>query len=298
MSTPVVSTPVVSTPKVQKEKKPRAPTLPAKFSKFIHFGFWFLDKINDDPETPAVDRDLFIEKLNLFSQVDQQKDFVQEFFDQAKDVNKNVRLLIKQHSKDIVKAAKDEAKAAKNADKPKKERKPRVKKTKDASPEDAFVNEMVQLANGQDTIPSPIPPATPKVSKKEPKEKVVKEPKEKVVKEKVVKEPKEKVVKEKVVKEPKEKVVKEKVVKEPKEKVVKEKVVKEPKDKVVKEKVVKEPKDKATKANDPDTSVVSILTLNDQQFLIDDNTLDVYDFHNHSLIGKFDPKNKIIISTK
>jgi hypothetical protein len=66
---------------------------------------------------------------------------------------------------------------------------------------------------------------------KEPKEKVLKE---KVVKEKVLKEPKEKVLKEKVLKE---KVVKEKVLKEPKEKV-------EEKEKVVKEKVLKEPKEK------------------------------------------------------
>jgi hypothetical protein len=286
------STPIVSTP-LQKEKKPRAPTLPAKFSKFIQFGYWFLKKLNEDSDAPAIDEALFIEKIHLFSNVDQQKDFIQGFFDQAKDVNKDVRLLVKQHTKDIAKAAKADAKASKVIDKPKKERKPRAKKVKDDSPEDAFVNEMVQLANDSNTKTT-----------KEPKEKVVKEAKEKVVKEKVVKEPKEKVVKEpkeKVVKEAKEKVVKEpkeKVVKEAKEKVVTTNIVKENDNNLPNPKPNPKSKSKATKpSHDNDQTQVAILNLNDQQFLVDDD-LNVYDFHNHSLLGKFDPNNNTIIESK
>jgi hypothetical protein len=281
-----MSSPVATTP-VQKEKKPRAPTLPAKYSKFIQFAYWFLQKLNDDSDAPAVDQDLFIEKIHLYSTVDDQKDFVQGFFDESKDVNKTVRLLVKQHTKDLVKAAKADAKAAKVADKPKKERKPRAKKVKDDSPEDAFVNEMVQLANGSDA-------KSKDLNDKEVKAPKVKAPKDKVVKEKVVKE---KVVKDKVVKE---KVVKEKEVKAPKEKVVKEKDVK-----ATKEKDVKAPKDKVVKAtkatkdsksNKPDNDLtqVSILNLDDQQFLLDD-ALNVYDFQNHNLLGKFDPNTNSII---
>ena len=52
-----------------KEKKPRTPTLPAKFGKFIQFGYWFMLKLNQDLQAPAVDETLFIEKINLFADV-------------------------------------------------------------------------------------------------------------------------------------------------------------------------------------------------------------------------------------
>ena len=292
MSTPVansasskvkVSAKSDATP-VVKEKKPRNPTLPAKFGKFIQFGYWFMKQLNDDSDTPAVDETLFIEKIHLYSAVDEQQTFVQGFFDDSKDIAKTIRQTIQQKKKDDVKAAKLALKEQNKAEK--KPRAPRQKKDKSEQPDvaetddqkkprgrkpktkvlssdDAFVNEMVQLANGQDQIPSPTPAAatTPVKSKKE--------------------------------KEPKEKVVKEKVVKEPKEKVVKEKVVKE---KVVKEKAVKnKDKDKAPTPSPQtnDQTSVSILELNGKQFLIDDLN-NVYHFQSHDRIGTFNPNNKTI----
>jgi len=295
MSTPVansasskvkVSTKSDASPAV-KEKKPRNPTLPAKFGKFIQFGYWFMKQLNDDTDTPAVDETLFIEKIHLYSAVDEQQTFVQGFFDDSKDIAKTIRQTIQQKKKDEIKAAKLVLKEQTKASN-KSEKKPRQKKDKTDQPDvaetddqkkprgrkpkakvlssdDAFVNEMVQLANGQDQIPSPTPAAatTPVKSKKE-----------KEVKEKVVKEPKEKVVKEKV---------------------VKEKVVKEPKEKVVKEKVVKEPKEKAPTPSPQtnDQTPVSILELNGKQFLIDD-LYNVYNFESHEKIGTFNPNNKTI----
>jgi hypothetical protein len=273
-----MSTPA-SVPKVEvKEKKPRTPTLPAKFGKFIHFGYWFMQKLNEDPDAPAVDETLFIEKLNLFADVDSQKTFVQDFFDQSKDVNKNIRQLVKDRNKEALKAAKAQAKPKKEP----KEKKPRAKKEKTVSNEDSFVNEIVQLANGTNTTTPNDKP------KKDTKEKSVKETKEKSVKEKPVKETKEKSVKE----------TKEKPVKDTKDKSVKEtkeKPLKDTKDKPVKltkDKPVKLTKDK--NLNQSDLTQVSVLNLNDQQFLIDDD-LNVYHFSNHSLIGKFDPSILTII---
>jgi len=262
------STPA-SVPKAEvKVKKPRTPTLPAKFGKFIQFGYWFMQKLNDDHDAPAVDESLFIEKINLFSDVDSQQSFVQQFFDESKDVNKTIRQLIKDRTKESTKAAKaaarEQAKADKKTNKPTepKEKKPRVKKDKPAaSSEDAFVNEMVQLANGTtDVIPNAEKPAKPTKETKPKAEKPTKETKPKA----------------------------EKPTKETKPKA--EKPNKETKPKA-------EKPNKETKANHTPSELnteVSVLNLNDQQFLIDD-LLNVYHFQNHSFIGKFDPNLNAII---
>jgi len=284
-----INSPVPTQDKV--EKKPRAPILPAKFSKFIHFGYWFMNQLNSDPDAPAVDETLFIEKLNLFSDVESQLTFVQAFFDDAKDINKTIRGLVKQKSKDL-------AKATKLASKPKDKipRKKVDKKIKQSSPEDSFVNEMVQLANGDD-IPSL--DSNLNVDKKTTldKVKVDKEVKVKVDKEVKVKVDKE--VKVKVDKETKlDKVNVDKEVKVKVDKVKVEKEVKVKEVKVDKEVKVKEPKAKTTKVNlDPspdDLTQVSILNLDGVQYLIDDHNL-VYHFQNHSLIGSFDPSSNAII---
>jgi hypothetical protein len=307
-----------------KEKKPRKPTLPAKFGKFIQFGYWLIQSFKDDDGNFSVDsEDEFIEAIHLYDSVDAQQEFVQDFFDDSKALAKNIRKM-------ILDKTRAEAKAAKAATKP-----PKAPK----EPKEKVVKEPKEKVV------------------KEPKEKVVKEPKEKVVKEpkeKVVKEPKEKVVKEpkeKVVKEPKEKVVK-----EPKEKVVKEpKTDKEAKVTVVSEPVVVEdtvlqpvvadkpkkgkakktavddqfvsevvslanavvtsndtkPKRKYNKKSNndhdnltqtlpltlsqPDTQPepepepelsVSVFDFQGKQFLIDDHNR-VFDFHSHLLIGTF-----------
>ena len=261
------------------EKKVRVPTtLPAKYGKFIQFGYYLMNKLNavesiEDQEdaVPVVDEKVFLTKLGIFDSLDTQQALVQEFFDSSKAINAEIRKMVHQHKRELAKADKPKkekkvrAPKVAAADSENKEKKVKVKKGKVPTSEDQLVNELVQLATA---APATSPATSPAADKKadamaavnvilkqtspiadKVKVKVVKEPKE--VKEKVVKE-----VKEKVVNEPKEKVlkeVKEKVLKEVKEKVVKEvkeKVVNEPKEKVlkeVKEKVVKEPKEKVLK---------------------------------------------------
>lgn len=310
MSTPVISNNDLSLESKIKDKKPRAPTLPAKFGKFIQFGFWLMNKINDDPENPVVDEKLFIEKINLYSDIQDQQAFVQGFFDQSNDVAKSIRSNTQQKKKNDIKIAKAAAKAAAKQDK--KIRAPRIKKekkinennddtntntntdtdnnnenkksrgrkpkTKVLTSQDAFVNEMVLLANGETTTllnDSEVVENKPEVV--ENKSEVVENKPE-------------------VIKQPKGKKVKEvKSVKEPKETSNIENPVKQPKEKKAKESKPKEKKTKDSKSSDKDElTSVSILYLNDKQYLIDDDNL-VYDFDNHSLLGKFDPDNLTIV---
>jgi hypothetical protein len=297
-----------------KEKKPRKPTLPAKFGKFIQFGYWLIQSFKDDDGNFSVDsEDEFIEAIHLYDSVDAQQEFVQDFFDDSKALAKNIRKMILDKTRAEAKAAKAAAKP------PKAPKEPKEKVVKE--PKEKVV--------------------------KEPKEKVVKEPKEKVVKEpkeKVVKEPKEKVVKEpkeKVVKEPKEKVVKEAKVPVVSEPVVVEDTVLQPvvadkpkkgkaKKNAVDDQFVSEvvslanavvtsndtkPKRKYNKKSNndhdnltqtlphsltlPETETetetepepepelsVSVFDFQGKQFLIDDHNR-VFDFHSHLLIGTF-----------
>jgi hypothetical protein len=110
-------------------KKARKPTLPAKFAKFIQFGFFFMKELNDsrllNGQDPIVDEALFMDELRVFADVDSQKEFVQKYFDGAKENAKTIRKLIA-----------DKKKAEAKANKPVKERKPRAKKNVDGVVDD------------------------------------------------------------------------------------------------------------------------------------------------------------------
>ena len=269
-----------------KEKKPRKPTLPAKFGKFIQFGYWLIQSFKDDDGNFSVDsEDEFIEAIHLYDSVDAQQEFVQDFFDDSKALAKNIRKMILDKTRAEAKAAKAAEKAATKPPKAPKEPKEKVVK--------------------------------------EPKEKVVKEPKEKVVKEpkeKAVKEPKkDKEAKVPVVSEP---VVVEDTVLQP---VVADKPKKgKAKKNAVDDQFVSEvvslanavvtsndtkPKRKYNKKSNndhdnltqtlphslnlPETKPepepelsVSVFDFQGKQFLIDDHNR-VFDFHSHLLIGTF-----------
>jgi hypothetical protein len=286
MSTPVSNT--ASAVKDVKEKKPRTPTLPAKFGKFIQFGYWFMKRINDDPDVPAVDERLFTEKLNLFSGIEDQQSFVQAFFDDSKEIAKELRKTLQQQKKDAAKAAKAlakaEAKAQNKNDKADKKplrsekkkektdseppsedptKKPRGRKKKVLTSDDAFVNEMVHLANGLpvDNIPPQLSPVKSQSNTETKVTKVTKATKS------------------------------------------------ETKSETKTETKVAKPETKATKANKPNKVTkdkvksndltneqqthVSILNLNEKQYLIDDKNI-VYDFHTHLPLGTFNHNNLTI----
>ena len=55
--------------------------------------------LNIDNETPAVDQNLYYEKCNLFSDVESQTNFVKDFLDNTKIINKDIRKIINQKIK-------------------------------------------------------------------------------------------------------------------------------------------------------------------------------------------------------
>ena len=162
---PVMEEVIVEKEDVPVEKKVRQHlSLPAKYSKFIEFGYYLLNKISFDfiqdsnNEAVVFNEVEMLNKLNLLDPIDVQQQLVQEYFDTSKQIHKDLRDIVRKQQREAKKLA---------AASEKKTRKPRAKKTVDEDP-----------SNEEE---KPV---------KEKKEKPVKQPKEK--KEKPVKEPKEK----------------------------------------------------------------------------------------------------------
>jgi hypothetical protein len=140
--------------------KPRKQTLPAKFAKFIQFAFYLCNHINS-ANPGAIDKDAFFQSIQLFADVDQQQSFVQGFFDNAKGVNADIRSLLTARTRAAAKAAKDALKTPKikktktntntntttDATAPAK----KTKKSKKTPVVNDFVNDIVQLALGNNS---------------------------------------------------------------------------------------------------------------------------------------------------
>jgi hypothetical protein len=282
-NTPVMQQEIVTTGTPVLEEYIKAKTnLPAKYAKFIQFGYFLLSKINSGLDTPLIDENLLFNSIHLFNTIDNQQAFVNEFLTSSKEINKTLRKTVIQHKK---KLAKENL-----PPKVKKERKPRVKpvnvdqsnppvekkvkgkKTKVVTQEDDLVNSLVQLAINDPTTPSLItlPSTEPLVVPVEPVVPIV----EPVVPVVPIVEPLVPIVEPVVPVEP---LVTVKKTKKPKE------------NKEVKKEVKKEDKKKAKKDNNPTEEIeleVSVFLYNDTQYLIDDQNT-VYDFHSHDKIGTF-----------
>jgi hypothetical protein len=90
--------------------------LNAKLSKFMLFGFWFLDSIKND-----IDHALFaslLDKLKLYHNPSEQISFYQSFLDQSKTVNKNFKTFIKNQKKSNKITTKNNKKYNKKNNKP------------------------------------------------------------------------------------------------------------------------------------------------------------------------------------
>lgn len=100
------------TTKIVKEKKP---TLPAKLSKFLSFGYWFVNEC--ESLTPEV-RDALFAKMKLFDGVDVQTEFYESFMDQCSASTKMMKKAIVAHHKPpkAPKAKKGGKKNAKSSD--------------------------------------------------------------------------------------------------------------------------------------------------------------------------------------
>ena len=148
--TEVVAEPIVTVaepePSVSSEKKKREPGLPAKFGKFLQFGFYLAESLKDPEGNFTISSyDDFINKMCIFDTVDNQQNFVQKFFDQSKDINKSIKKLVANKKK-------ADAKAAKLANKPPKKNNKKNNTTSDNNTltetnTDNFVSEVVSLAN-------------------------------------------------------------------------------------------------------------------------------------------------------
>jgi len=270
--------------------KPRT-TLPAKYNKFLQFGFYLMKKINSDDENHVIDETLFLDKLRIFDTIDSQQSFVQEFIDSSKAINQTLRKMVQVHKKNIIKAAKVKAPRVKKVKEPKlpkekKEKKNAKQKKNIPAEEDVLVDELVRLAQSgeptQGTYGSPETPPLAEVVSEVVPEVVIEVKKEKKVKEpKPAKEPKP--VKEaKPVKEPK--VAKEaKPAKEPKvaKKAVKEDKV-EPK---VEDNVETTVEAKVEDDEEEDLELdVSPYIHNNVKYLIDD-AKNIYHFDTHQFIS-------------
>jgi hypothetical protein len=293
------SSPVV---KNAEPKKERAPRLTAKFGKFIEFGFFVVNHYNqqvaaaDDGRTP-LDADALYLALQVFGAVPEQQAFVQGFFDQSKDVKKQLRDVVKQHIKankppvQRKPRAKKEPKSESDSDaapadpkpKAKRGRKPAVKA--EANPD--IVAEIVALAQTSEPTPAP------KESVKKPKVAIKSAPETKAETKAETKTESKADAKAaaKAAKDAEKAAAKaakdaEKAASKATPKTAKATPPK-PSD------PIPPPSNESNDDDDAEPLQVSILNLNGTQYLLDDNNT-VYDFQSQDPIGKFNPSNQSI----
>ena len=147
------------------EKKARKPTLSAKYSKFMTFGYSLVqslrasDILNDEGMESAY------AQLKLFDNVDNQTEFYEQVLNQTKETGKTMRKFITQRNKPpkaarkprakkeaaapVSEAVTTEAPPAATEKKEKKPRKPRAKKTTEVvqDTQNDVVSEIVAAAN-------------------------------------------------------------------------------------------------------------------------------------------------------
>ena len=104
MSSPIANVEIVA-PKAPRVKKP---SLPAKYNKFMSFGFWFLNKMD------ATVRDQLFPELKIFSTIEDQSAFFQSYLDEASASNKIMRKTVAAfHKPPKVRAEKKSRKSSK-----------------------------------------------------------------------------------------------------------------------------------------------------------------------------------------
>lgn len=286
-NTPVVLAPVVVEPVViaPVTKAPKKPSLPAKYSKFLSFAFWFASRL--EPEA----RDAFYQQFKVFSSIEEQTEFFQTYLDEASASNKIMRKTIANHNKPVKTRA---TKASRKPSKPV------------AAETDDLIATLIADANGEPLAPA-APPAEktkktrkpksensddkPKKTKKTKTSETVVEP---VTTETVVTEPVVQPVAKKTTKPKAEKPKAEKVEKPKAEKA--EKPKKSKKDKTesaapepVVETVVQPVSETVVEPDDDDCIQTRIITMKDNtQFLIDSEN-NLYDMNSHEIIGTYNP---------
>jgi antigen KI-67 len=221
-ATPKPATPKPTTPKPAveseaeekpvKEVKPRKPTLSAKYTKFVVFGYSMVNALVAAGIIPEDQLDSAYAQIKLMESVEDQTAFYSNFLENLSASGKAMKKFVNDKKKppkepkvrkprakkadsdaepkapkEKKPRAKKEAKAESESEsEPKKEKKPRAKKSVTVE-SDANVDLISNLVNAAqaDPIPAPVdaPAEAPTKAKKEPKPKAVKEPKAKAKKE-------------------------------------------------------------------------------------------------------------------
>ena len=150
LSESTVIAPVVD--KVVKEKKP---TLPAKFAKFMQFGFFFVSSMKDSGVIDDSSAATLLDRLCTFSAIEQQQEFYQGWLDSAKESNKAMRKAIAAAKKAALpaKVKKPRVKKSDSPDNETKTKKPRAKKSDKA-------NDLVDQLSALASSTSEPPPTT------------------------------------------------------------------------------------------------------------------------------------------
>jgi hypothetical protein len=117
------------------EKKVKAPTLGAKYSRFMAFGHWFVSQQSTELVSEEVREELY-RKMMVFASIEEQTAFYEGFLSEVTATNKTIRKMVAA-SKKPVKAPKA----------------PRAKKTKAALPQDGLVAQLIADANSSDVEP-------------------------------------------------------------------------------------------------------------------------------------------------
>ena len=146
-----MNSPIANTENVvlAKTKAPRAPTLSAKYSKFMAFGYWLTSKLVEKTVLTEAQRDTVFENLAMFQSLDEQVAFYEGFLETScGPSSKAIKKLV----------------SAKN--KPPKA--PRAKKAKAAEKQDDLIAQLIADVNGEATTVVAIEPKkkAPKKSKK------------------------------------------------------------------------------------------------------------------------------------
>jgi len=115
-------------------------TLAGKYSKFLVFGHWFIQRLNADEAVVAAARDT----LQMFLSPEEQNQMFDLFFNELKTSTAEMKALIKQHNKPPPKAKKEKKVKEPSEKKPKAKGKKATEVVTD--PQDALVAEIVAAA--------------------------------------------------------------------------------------------------------------------------------------------------------
>ena len=135
------------------EKKEKKPTLSAKYSKFLVFGYGFVKSLESQGVLNAEGVETAFAELKLMSSVEEQTQLYESFLAQSKETGKVMRKFVALRNKPP-KAPK--APRAKKSDAAGAEKKPRAKKTSrvENDSENDLVSQIVTAANTVDAAPA------------------------------------------------------------------------------------------------------------------------------------------------